>query len=79
MKFSAAPFVLPGRLTINVFPRIPAVSLDNIAIGVTDKDPDIIACTNPGASLSKIFFVASGVTSRGENPVPPANMFCVFF
>ena len=50
---------------------VPAVNLDNIAIGVTDKDPDIIAWTNPGASLSIIILVASGVTSLGAKPVPP--------
>ena len=51
-KFSTDPFVLPGKLTISEFPRIPHVSLESIAIGVTFKEPDIIAWTNPGASLS---------------------------
>ena len=50
---------------------VPAVNLDNMAIGVTDKDPDIMAWTNPGASLSITILVASGVTSLGANPVPP--------
>ena len=51
-KFSTAPLVFPGRFTIRDFPLIPQVNLDNIAIGVTFREPVIIAWTNPGASLS---------------------------
>ena len=47
------------------------MNLDNMAIGVTAKDFVTMAITSPGASLSISGLVASGVTSRGENPVPP--------
>lgn len=39
--------------------------------GVTLSDPISIARAIPGASRSITSFVASGVTSRGANPVPP--------
>lgn len=45
--------------------------LDKIAIGVILKLSASIAYAIPGASLSITFFVASGVTSRLEKPVPP--------
>jgi hypothetical protein len=51
--------------------HLPAAGRDSIACGVTFSDSWIIATTRPGASRSKIAFVASGVTSRGEKPVPP--------
>lgn len=44
---------------------------DNMAIGVIARLFEIIATTIPGASLSSSGYVASGVTSLGENPVPP--------
>ena len=47
------------------------VYLDSIAIGVTSSDLLSIARTSPGQSLSIRRFVASGVTSLSENPVPP--------
>ena len=42
-----------------------------MAIGVTARDFVTMAIASPGASLSVTCLVASGVTSRGENPVPP--------
>ena len=71
LRHSEEAFLLPGRLMINVEFRIPAVNRDNIAMGVILSDFDIIQCTNPGVSLSNIDLVASGVTSRLANPVPP--------
>ena len=44
---------------------------DNMAIGAIARLFEIIATTIPGASFSSSGRVASGVTSRGENPVPP--------
>lgn len=45
--------------------------LESAAIGVTCKLDTSIAVAIPGASLSITFFVASGVTSLLEKPVPP--------
>lgn len=45
--------------------------LDNIANGVIFRLDISIAAIIPGASFWIIFFVASGVTSLLENPVPP--------
>lgn len=45
--------------------------LDNIAIGVIFKLDISMAVIIPEASLWIISFVASGVTSLLENPVPP--------
>jgi len=42
-----------------------------MAIFVISRDLVTIAVAMPGASFSKIGLVASGVTSRGANPVPP--------
>ena len=42
-----------------------------MASGVIFSELTTIATAMPGASLSKRGLVASGVTSRGENPVPP--------
>ena len=42
-----------------------------MAIGVTARDFVTMETVSPGASLSITCLVASGVTSRGENPVPP--------
>lgn len=45
--------------------------LESIAIGVTFSDSTVNATEIAVVSLSNIDFVASGVTSREENPVPP--------
>lgn len=44
---------------------------ESIAIGVISKPAINIAVNIPGASLLITFFVASGVKSLLENPVPP--------
>ena len=56
---------------MSVRPLVPQAGRDNMAIRVTVRLFEIIATTIPGASFSSIGRVASGVTSRGENPVPP--------
>ena len=68
---SVDPFDDPGKLIISDLSRLPATALDNIAWGVILSDSTIIAMTIPFASFSRICFVASGVLSRDENPVPP--------
>ncbi len=68
---SATPFGLPGRLTISDEPTLPTTARDNAAIGVWVRPAVRISSANPGASRSTTAFVASGVTSRGPNPVPP--------
>ena len=70
-KFSTAPFGLPGRLMISVFLRMPVTILDNMACGVILRLAARMASARPGASRSMTARVASGVTSRGEKPVPP--------
>ncbi len=61
----------PGRLTINAAPRSPAICRDKIAVGTSAKLAVRIASPKPGKSLSQTSAVASGVTSRGDGPVPP--------
>jgi hypothetical protein len=70
-KFSTAARGLPGKFTISVLPRIPAVARDSIACGVTSRLEARMASANPGAARSITALVASGVTSLGLNPVPP--------
>lgn len=50
-----------------------------MAIGVICKLELIIARDKPGASFCIIFFVASGVTSLEENPVPPVVKITFMF
>ena len=54
-----------------VAPLVPAAGLERAARGVLLRDPLSIQWISPGADLSRIDRVASGVTSRGPNPVPP--------
>jgi hypothetical protein len=61
----------PGRFTIKVFPRTPAVARDKIAVGTFENESARIASPKPGNSFSRIARVASGVTSRIAGPVPP--------
>ena len=61
----------PGRLTISVRPRVPAVCLERIAVGTDCSETARINSPKPGRSLSQTAVVASGVTSRGAGPVPP--------
>ena len=61
----------PGRLTISVLPRIPETPRDRIARGVDARPAARRVSEIPGASRSITARVASGVTSRALNPVPP--------
>ena len=70
-KVSATPLGLPGRVMINVLPRTPVTERLSIAIGVNFKVSARIASAKPGTSRSIMDLQASGVTSRGPNPVPP--------
>ena len=70
-KHSPIAFGLPGRLTIKVRPRVPAVERDKIAVGTRSKLRIRIASPNPGNSRSITARVASGVMSRADGPVPP--------
>lgn len=69
--FSHAALGLPGRFTTSVPPRMPAVSRERQACGVMAIDAARMASGMPGAMRSHTAAVASGVTSRGEKPVPP--------
>ena len=68
---SRTPFGDPGRLMTSASPIVPAVPRDSAAIGVCASPAARISSLNPGASRSSTALVASGVTSRGPNPVPP--------
>ena len=70
-KFSFTADGLPGRLMISVFPFTPATALEIIARGVFLSPLYLMASGMPGISRVIISSVASGVTSRGEGPVPP--------
>ena len=78
-RFSHAPFGLPGRLTIRLFPRMPAAARDRHAFGVIRIDDALIASGIPGASLPHTAIVASGVTSRSAKPVPPVVTISAIF
>lgn len=69
--FSRAALGLPGRFTIRVRPQMPAASRERQARGVIANEAARIASGMPGAMRSQTAAVASGVTSRGEKPVPP--------
>ncbi len=68
---SATPLGLPGRLTTRASPTTPATARDRAAIGVCASPAARMSSASPGASRSMAARVASGVTSRGPNPVPP--------
>ena len=61
----------PGRFTISVAPRRPAMPRESSACGVRAMASARTASARPGVSRSTTDRVASGVTSRGANPVPP--------
>ena len=73
--FSAEAFLLPGRLMINVRPRIPAALRLRQPLGVIFIDSARMASGMPGVCRSTTFSVASGVMSLGEKPVPPRSRF----
>ena len=68
---SRIDFGRPGRLKSRHDPRIPAVCLDRIAVGVYLSEIARICSPNPGINRSTTFSVAYGVTSRSAGPVPP--------
>src|SRR5687767_1007788 len=70
-KQSRMALGLPGRLTINELPRIPAIWRDRIAVGTNLSDTARISSPKPSRILSQTASVASGVTSRLAGPVPP--------
>ena len=70
-RHSRTAFGLPGRLTISVRLRIPLAARLNIVRFVNCKLYARIASGIPGTIRSATASVASGITSRGENPVPP--------
>ena len=73
ISFTAIGF--PGRLAIRVFPLTPAVPRDRAARGWTVWDSARLQKDmSPSQERSSMADVASGVTSRGENPVPPVVM-----
>ena len=63
---------LPGRLTIRLRPRRPAIWRDRIAVGTSSRLRARINSPKPGMMpVADTACVASGVTSRGLGPVPP--------
>ena len=76
-KFSRAAFSLPGRLTIRLPPRMPAIPRERQPRGVILQLSLRISSGRPGVVRSISSAVASGVMSRGEKPVPPVvRMSC---
>ena len=71
VRHSFAAFSLPGQLIIIVSPRIPAASRERQPRGVMRIDSARMASGMPGTSRCMTAFVASGVMSRLEKPVPP--------
>mmetsp|Transcript_2679 Transcript_2679/g.4112 ORF Transcript_2679/g.4112 Transcript_2679/m.4112 type:complete len:127 (+) Transcript_2679:118-498(+) len=65
------PAGFPGKFTIIVSPQIPAVPRERAASGWIAAHWAVTNVMSPGASFSITSCVASGVISRGENPVPP--------
>ena len=68
---SRTPRGLPGRLTMSVRPRIPAIARETIASGDDAAVATRAASGMPGTWRSITRRVASGVTSRGATPLPP--------
>jgi hypothetical protein len=67
-RHSRTPFTLPGKLIINVPPRIPETARESAAFGVILRLSMRIRSAIPGTFLSITARVASGVTSRGDSP-----------
>ena len=61
----------PGRLMMSVFPRIPAIWRESMAVGTVSRLTRRINSPKPGSSLPTTEDVASGVRSLGDGPVPP--------
>src|SRR4051794_28167329 len=56
---------LPGRLTIRLRPRVPAIWRERMAVGTLRSETTRISSPKPGRRRSQTASVASGVTSRG--------------
>jgi hypothetical protein len=56
---------------IRHLPRMPATAREIMAWGVLARLAARITSPKPGMTRSTTVMVASGVTSRGETPVPP--------
>ena len=69
----------PGRLIMKVLPRVPAVCLDRIAVGIYFNEIWRMRSPNPGNMRSHTLMVASGVTSLFAGPVPPVVMTMLHF
>ena len=61
----------PGKLTMMLWPIMPASPRESMADGVSLSDAARRASEMPGRRLSMRAVVTSGVISRGEMPVPP--------
>lgn len=70
-KFSFTALGFPGKFTIIVLPFIPIIPLERQAVGTILIASWIMNWVSDSAFLSKIWVVASGVTSLSANPVPP--------
>lgn len=70
-RHSSMALGFPGRLTISVFPRTPAVWRERIAVGTYCKLTCRICSPKPGSIFLHTASVASGVTSLKAGPVPP--------
>ena len=64
---------LPGRVITIVRARIPDTPRESIPCGVWRSASARSASSIPGLSRSSAARAASGVTSRGANPVPPVE------
>ena len=67
----ARPAGRAGKLTTRVEPTTPATPRESRPCGVFAIESARTASAIPGATRSSTSVVASGVTSRGPNPVPP--------
>ena len=68
---SPTPHGFPGRFATNDLPSIPAVPRERDANGCCFEHSLLMNDMRPVHSRSTTALVASGVTSRGANPVPP--------
>jgi len=70
---AAAPAGDPGSARTSVFPIWPARERESIAVAKRCCPYARIASSTPGMRRSNKGSKASGVTSRGDNPVPPVT------
>ena len=70
-KFSVTAFGFPGKLIIKVLLSTPQTALEKQANGVILHDSVVTYTIIELQSFSITDFVASGVISLGQSPVPP--------